>query len=81
MLIINKQKLEDLLKDFNGASFTEKLRVYCDKQATGSPETSPNFDKVITSHSGLIAWVHGENPALAKQLEGLRWKPLEAKKT
>lgn len=81
MLIINKQKLEELLKDLNGASLTEKLRVYCDKQATGNPETSPNFDKVITSHSGLIVWVHGENPVLAKLLDGLKWKPLEVQKT
>jgi hypothetical protein len=80
MLIINKQKLEELLKEFDGADLTEKLRGYCDKQATGNPDTSPDFSKVISSHSGLISWVHGENPVLTKQLEGLRWKPLEAKK-
>jgi hypothetical protein len=81
MIIVNKQKLEELLKDFAGANLTEKLRAYCDQQATGSPDTSPSFDKVITSQSGVIAWVHGENPALAKQLEGLKWKPLEAQKS
>lgn len=78
MLIINQQRLKDFLKDMEGGSLTEKLRVYCDRQATSNPETSPNFDKVIASHSGLIAWVHGENPPLAKLLEGLKWKPLEA---
>jgi len=80
MITVNKQKLEELLKDFAGENLTEKLRAYCEQKATGDPETSPKFDKVVTSHSGIIAWVYGENPALAKDLEGLKWKPLESQK-
>ena len=77
MITLSKEKLEAFLKDYPGESIKEKLQDFCQKQAsTGDPNTSPNFEKIQIASSGLIAWVHGENPTLRDKLSGLEWKPL-----
>lgn len=77
MIILSKEKLEAFLSNCAGDSLKEKLADFCQKQSTGDPNTSPRFEKVQVSSSGLITWVHGENQPLAEKLRGLEWQPLK----
>lgn len=78
MITLNKEKLEAFLKDYPGESIKEKLQAFCQQHSSsGDPATSPNFEKIQIASSGLIAWVHGENPTLRDKLAGLEWKPLQ----
>ena len=68
MRILNRQKLDDLLVDCEGANLSEKLRDFCHRKSSEDPAASPAFEKLIVSSSGLVAWVYGENPDLADWL-------------
>jgi hypothetical protein len=76
MITLNKEKLDTFLGDYSGESIKEKLQAFCQKQSTGDPATSPNFEKIQVASSNLIVWIHGETPALKEKLAGMEWKPL-----
>lgn len=72
MRILNRQKLDDLLVDCEGANLLEKLRDFCRRNSSQDPAASPAFEKLIVSSSGMVAWVYGENPALADLLRDVQ---------
>lgn len=77
MIILSKEKLEGFLTGYAGDSLKDRLADFCQKHSTGDPNTSPHFEKVQVSSSGLITWVHGENLSLVEKLRGLEWQPLK----
>lgn len=68
MRILNRQKLEELLADCEGANLSEKLRDFCNRNSSRDPAASPSFDKLILASSGLIGWIYGENQILVNLL-------------
>lgn len=77
MIILSKEKLEVFLTGYAGDSLKDRLADFCQKQSTGDANTTPRFEKIQVSSSGLITWVHGENQALVERLRGLEWQPLK----